>query len=68
MGSDIFIFKAVQSFYLFLGIIGLKKNCDIEIQSIYQVTGFLRNALIFFTKFLVNHKKLTNLAENTFES
>ena len=37
--SEIFVFEAVRSFYFFLGINVMKKNYDILIQSIFQVTG-----------------------------
>jgi len=37
--SEIFVFEAVCSFYFFLGINVMKKNYDILIQSIFQVTG-----------------------------
>ena len=55
VGSDFCIFKAVQSFYLFLGI---KKNWH---------SGVFQKMSNIFTKFKVNHKNIINLAENNFE-
>ena len=37
--SEIFVFEALRSFYFFFGINVMKKNYDILIQSIFQVTG-----------------------------
>ena len=49
--SEFFIFEAVHSFYFFLDINAMKKNYNVLIQRLFQVTGVFSKLTYFFHEF-----------------